>query len=195
MFRKVALVSFVLLGLSGCRQVEQFMGWPHRLNNAEAAAHYLDLVCPSNLELDRLNQKFDKMRGQAIAGMLTDKEWGKVLDSYLLEDASRDFRDAQAKTDPRFIWPESVRSLVAEMSAAEMEAVSASREFVRNGGFTAASKEIGPWPIRPGLEASNLASEKASAIRATLRLPPRSEGCKNGNRSLTLEQIKILQGA
>ena len=194
-FRKAALVSLVLLGLSGCRQIEKITGAPYRLDNAEAAAKYLDIVCPSNFEFDKLNQEYKKKGKQADAGELAIEEWGKFVDSHLLASASRIFRSAQAKTNPRFIWPESVRSLVAEMSAAEMEIVSAYRDFVRDGGLTAASKEEGPWPDSPGKDANQRAADKASAIRTSLRLPPRSEGCKNGKRSLTLEQIGKLQGA
>lgn len=195
MFRKLALVSLALLGISACRQIEKLTGAPLHLDNAEAAARYLDIACPANLEGERLAEERQAKGKQVEAGTMTIQAWGKYSDAHLLAMASRDFRSAQAKTDPRFIWPESVRSLVAEMSAAEVEAVSASREFVRNGGYTAASKKEGPWPDAPGQEADQRVADKASAIRAALRLPPRSEGCKNGKRSLTLEQIKKLQGA
>lgn len=195
MFRKTAALSLALISLAGCQRVEKLMGWPHRLDNAEAAARYLDIACPRNLEGEHVEQKNNKDVEQYKAGKLTNQQVAKLWDSYVLAIASLNLRSAQAKTDPGFIWPESVRSLVAEMSAAEMEGVSALREFVRQGGFTAASREEGPWPDIPSQEAKQRAADKASAIRAALRLPARREGCKDGKRALTLEQIKKLQGA
>jgi hypothetical protein len=194
MLRKIGLFCLSLVVLSGCRQIDKLIGAPLKMNNIEAAAQYLDIVCPFNLEGDKLNQVYKEKSKQVDAGDLAEPAFGKYLDSHLLALASSDFRSAQAKTDPRFIWPESVRSLIAEMSAAQMESVSAARQFVKSGGYTAAGKGEGPWPEEaPGKEADQRVADKAIAIRTALRLPARGEACKNGKRSLTPEQIKKLQ--
>jgi hypothetical protein len=195
MYKRPTLLTLALACLSGCRQIEKITGAPHRLNNAEAAARYLDIICPTNFELEKLDQNSAKKLKQYKGGILTDVEWGKDVDSKLLKSASINVRSAQAQTDPDFVWPDSVKTLVADKSAADMESVAAIREFVESGGYTAASKETGPWPDRPDDEAGQRSADKASAIRSALRLPARGEGCMNEKRSLTIEEIKKLQGA
>ena len=187
-------MAMTLACLTGCRQIEKLTGAPHSLDNAEAAARYLDIICLANHERDKLRQDSDNKFKQYKGGALTDLEWGKYKDPILLKIAASNVRHVQAQTDPKFVWPDSVKTLVADKSASDMEDASAKREFVESGGYTAASKEAGPWPEEPGSEASQRSADKASAIRSALRLPARGEGCKNGKRSLTIEQIKKLQG-
>lgn len=161
--------------------------------NVEAAAHYLDIICPANLEVNNQNAK-DKLKEELFnRGELTDQDYGRFLDESLLSRAATSAKSAKAMTDPEFIWPENIRSLVAEMAAAEMEIASSSREFVRSGGYTEASQQNLPWPDRPGGDAVKRLQEKASAIRSALRLPPRNEGCSNGQRALTTDRIQALQ--
>jgi hypothetical protein len=161
--------------------------------NVEAAARYLDIVCPANREIE--SQEANEKRNVDLVnrGELTNQDYGRLLDESLLVGAANAAQSAKAMTDPGFIWPENIRSLVAEMAAAQMEIASSSREFVRIGGYTAASQQNLPLPDSPFLDASQRKQEKASAIRSALRLPPRNEGCSNGQRALTTDQIKTLQ--
>lgn len=195
MYRRVAALAIAAFSLAGCEIVDKITGAPKRLNNAEAALRYLSIACPSNVVGDKMNAEYEKSLAAYKDGKASSVEWGKFLDSYLLKSADRDVSSSKLMTNPGFVWPESVKDLVSEKSAAELESASSSREFVRKGGFTAASKEEGPWPDIPGEEAGQRAADKASAIRSALQLPPRSEGCKNGKPALTLEQIKKLQGS
>ena len=161
--------------------------------SVEAAMRYLDIICPSNRDVnnqdDHVNQKWELVN----RGELTNQEFGRSLDESLLSDAAGATKVAKALTDPKFIWPENVRPLVTELAAANMEIASAMREFVRSGGYTVASQQNMPWPDWPGKDTIQRKKDKASAIRSALRLPPRNEGCTNGQRALTTDQIKALQ--
>jgi hypothetical protein len=161
--------------------------------NVEAAAHYLDIICPKNLDVNSQLAE-ERLKEELFSrGELTDQDYGRFLDESLLSGADTSAKTAKALTDPEFIWPENIRSIVAELAAAEMEIASSSREFVRNGGYTAASQQNLPWPDWPGKDAVKRVQDKASAIRSALRLPPRNEGCSNGQRALTTDQIQALQ--
>ena len=165
-----------------------------RMNDEEAAARYLDIACPRN----QRNDKTDKAQKELVKlyeqGKLSQKTFLSRYDQLVLAWAKDEEKATSEQTDTQYEWPISVRQLTVEMAAAELELVSAIREYQRAGGFTKTVTEENNWPDPMPFEAeSKKVAEKASAIRSTLRLPARREGCKAGKRALMLEQIKKLQ--
>lgn len=159
---------------------------------------YLDINCPANQVVDKLAAEQDaisrKYREGTVRTAAEHIRQSKKADKLLMKYAANDMKIVDQLTDKDYIWPESVRTQVAEMAAATTEEVSATREFVRGGGFEKLAMQQDELRDRPWKQAQEKSAEKASAIRSALRLPPRREGCKDGKRSLTMDQIKKLQG-
>ena len=192
---KKTLVSTLAIALiaSGCQYIDQITGAPKKLNAAEAAVRYLDIACPSNQFVKSFNERDVALGNELDNQKITLKEYGKKLDALLAEKADQDQKDSEARTSPDYVWPEAVKSLVAEMAGVELESAAAIREFLKSGGYAEAAAEQREKPESPYSKANELASEKASAIRSILRLPPRDEGCKDGKAALTVDQMKQRQ--
>ena len=197
--KKVIGVGIILsIAASGChsiqRTIDKATGGPMRLNDVEAAARYLDIMCPHNQQGDILNEVDDKLFKLYKQGKIGLKAYLRKSDETELALAKAVEKSGKEQTDTQYEWPISVRQLTVEMAAAELELVSAIREYQREGGYTKTVVEENKWPAQsPYEEESKKVADKASAIRSALRLPARSEGCKAGKRSLTLEQIERLQ--
>ena len=191
MSRALPIFLWTTACLSGCSGSP--IPFSPRSSNIDAASRYLDIVCPFNKAVVTAEAKYNNKKDLLQSGVLSLNEYAAFLDESLLSEAADSAQQAKAMTDPDFVWPESVGSLVKDLAAARLEVASASREFVRMGGYKAAIQQSSDLPDRPGQEAIETIQEKASAIRSVLRLPPRNEGCDNGKRALTVDQIKSLQ--
>jgi len=164
------------------------------MNEEEAGVRYLDIVCPSNQRKDEIVEDRRKLLELYDQGKLSKKTMLSKYDEKELAYAKIDERLTKELTDTQYEWPSTVRQLTVELAAANLEIVSAMREFLREGGFTKTVTEENKWPDPyPFTEEIKKTGEKASAVRSALRLPARNEGCKAGKRDLTLEQIKKLQ--
>ena len=197
MIKNLASYCSTILLLTGCsggqKLLQEVANDIRQSSDIEAAARYLDIICPSNQVMERNRTNINKKAKLYNNNLLTKLGLGTAFDEISLSYAEDAANNAKALTDPGFIWPKDIRPLVAEMAAAEMEKASANREFVRNGGFEAAIRENSTWPDWPGEDANSRKIAAASAIRSALRLPPRSEGCSSGKRGLSNDQIKALQ--
>lgn len=195
---KKSLVSALAISslVSGCHHIYQIAGGPKHLNSAEAAVRYLEIVCPTNAVSDSMNKRIEMLGAELQGRKITLKEAGEKLDAIYAEWASTNAVASETFTDPDYVWPDSVKTLIAELSGADLEIASSIREFQGLGGFAAVAPGPGgaiKWPEKPHVQAEKLANQKASMIRAVLRLPPRSEGCKDGKSALTVEQMKQRQ--
>ena len=186
------------MATSGChsiqRTIDKATGGPMRMNDEEAAARYLDIACQNKQRIDEWKKDIDKLNKLREQGNLNEKAYLRKIDEAEKAMAKLEERRSKELTDTQYEWPMTVRQLTVEMGAADLELVSARREYQRAGGFTktviADQKWPDPYPFKEGGEKS---AEKASAIRSALRLPARNEGCKAGKRALTLERVKKLQ--
>jgi hypothetical protein len=193
---QIAVAVSLALIASGCRYIDKLTGAPLRLDTAEAAVRYLDIVCPKNANMDKVESEKKSAARDYQAEKISASEFAKKWDSQASSSTAIILKASEAKTNPHFAWPTQVKSLVEEMSAAELEGVSAAREFLKAGGFTKLVAEREQFPdTYPWDESNNLAAMKASAIRSALRLPPRGEACKGGKAALTVEQMRKLQGS
>lgn len=193
MRRQLASIVTLALISSGCQFVDQITGAPKKLNDAEAAVRYLEIACESNALGDKINERMDRLDKEGDSGKITGVVWAEKTDALYSELADMWQRTSDAKTNPEYVWPDSVSSLIKEMAAAELESVSATREFLRDGGYKKAEIEQKEWPDAPFEKSDELSGQKASAIRSALRLPARGEGCKDGKVSVTIEEMKKRQ--
>ena len=198
--KKAIGVGIILaIATSGChsiqRTIDKATGGPMRMNNEEAAARYLDITCQTNQRITEINKELKNYNKLYDQGKLSDKSYLNKNDNLELELAKADEKETKELTDTQYEWPVTIRQLTVEMAAANLETVSARREYQqRMGGFTKIVMEENKWPDPyPFKDRVIKAGEKASAIRSALRLPARGEGCKAGKRALTIEQIKKLQ--
>lgn len=203
---KTALVVALTIALAGCETVglirarfEALTGQPIHLTNATAAARYLDIACASNEKIKAISAAQEKALEEADTSSKDNLIAAATKIDELFEKLGQVVEgDVKAMTDPSFIWPDTVRGLVREMAAADLEKVSSIKGYLELGGTTemtrAAIEENRPVATdQPWKNADIRSSEKASAIRSALRLPSRGGGCESGKRTLILEEIERLQ--